>query len=63
VGEANARSALTIDFLPPEDMRGYRTHPLDEAEIVGMYMNNRAAEALVQDRLDDAPRSNASRRM
>lgn len=49
-----ARTGLTIDFLPPEDMRGYRTHALDQAEIVGMYMNNRAAEAMLQDRLDDA---------
>jgi Tfp pilus assembly protein PilF len=55
-GAANAgsRAALTIDFLPPEDMSGYLTHRLDEADIVGMYMNNRAAEALVENRLDDA---------
>jgi Tfp pilus assembly protein PilF len=45
---------LTIDFLPPQDMAGYRTHPLDEDTIVAMYMNNRAAEALAQERLDDA---------
>jgi Tfp pilus assembly protein PilF len=49
-----SRTLLTIDFVPPEDMRAYLTHPLDEADIVGMYMNNRAAEALVQNRLDDA---------
>jgi Tfp pilus assembly protein PilF len=52
--EPDSRLLLTIDFVPPENMRAYRTHPLDEADIVGMYMNNRAAEALVQDRLDDA---------
>jgi tetratricopeptide (TPR) repeat protein len=45
---------LTIDFLPPEDVSRYRTRPLDESDIVAMYMNNRAAEALVQDRVDDA---------
>lgn len=45
---------LTIDFLPSEDAGRYRSHPLSEDEIVAMYMNNRAAESLVQDRIDDA---------
>jgi tetratricopeptide (TPR) repeat protein len=45
---------LTIDFLPPEDASQYRTHPLDESDIIAMYMNNRAAEALVHGRIDDA---------
>jgi Tfp pilus assembly protein PilF len=45
---------LTIDFLPPEDASRYATHRLDEDDIVAMYMNNRAAEALVQERVDDA---------
>jgi Flp pilus assembly protein TadD len=45
---------LTIDFLPPEDASRYRTTELEEEDIVAMYMNNRAAEALVQDRIDDA---------
>jgi tetratricopeptide (TPR) repeat protein len=45
---------LTIDFLPPADASRYRTSPLDEVDIVVMYMNNRAAEEMVQDRLDDA---------
>jgi Flp pilus assembly protein TadD len=45
---------LTIDFLPPEDASRYRTTELEEEDIVAMYMNNRAAEALVQDRVDDA---------
>jgi len=49
-----AESELTIDFLPPKDMGGYRTRPLEEDDIVAMYMNNRAAEALVDNRLDDA---------
>ncbi|HEX9174240.1 MAG TPA: tetratricopeptide repeat protein [Telluria sp.] len=52
-GEPN-RNALTIDFLPPEAMGGYRTHSVDEADIVGMYMNNRAAEAIMRGQLDDA---------
>lgn len=45
---------LTIDFLPPEDMAGYRTYPIDEKSIVAMYMNNRAVEALAQHQLDNA---------
>jgi Flp pilus assembly protein TadD len=45
---------LTIDFLPPEDASRYRNQQLEEEDIVAMYMNNRAAEALVQGRLDDA---------
>jgi Tfp pilus assembly protein PilF len=46
--------ALTIDFLPPAEVEGYSTRALEEADIVGMYMNNRAAEAMLQGRLDDA---------
>jgi Flp pilus assembly protein TadD len=45
---------LTIDFLPPEDMAGYRKLPLEESAIVAMYLNNRAVETLVLDRVDDA---------
>ncbi|WP_280155581.1 tetratricopeptide repeat protein [Piscinibacter sp. XHJ-5] len=46
--------SVTIDFLPPDDLRGLRTRTLSERTVVAMYMNNRAAEALVQNRLDDA---------
>jgi tetratricopeptide (TPR) repeat protein len=45
---------LTVDFLPPQELRGVRTWVLAEQTIVAMYMNNRAAESLVQGRLDDA---------
>ncbi|MES2150807.1 MAG: tetratricopeptide repeat protein [Pseudomonadota bacterium] len=45
---------LTIDFVPPENLRSLPTRPLEEAEIVAMYMNNRAAEALALDHIDDA---------
>jgi Tfp pilus assembly protein PilF len=45
---------LTIDFLPPADLRGQYTTTLSEATIVGMYMNNRAAESLAQGKVDDA---------
>jgi Flp pilus assembly protein TadD len=45
---------LVVDFLPPEDSAGYRTHPIEERMIESMFMNNRAAEALADARLDDA---------
>ena len=48
------RIPITIDFLPPEDIRGLRTRDVGEATIVAMYANNRAAEALADGRLDDA---------
>jgi tetratricopeptide (TPR) repeat protein len=48
------RNPITIDFLPPEDVRGLRTRDVGEATIVAMYANNRAAEALADGRLDDA---------
>jgi Flp pilus assembly protein TadD len=52
-GDAS-RPPLTIDFLPAEAIGGLRTRSIDEATVVSMYMNNRAAEALVQGHLDDA---------
>jgi tetratricopeptide (TPR) repeat protein len=45
---------FTIDFLPAEEVRFLRTRSISEQTVVAMYMNNRAAEALVQNRLDDA---------
>ena len=45
---------LTVDFLPPEQLRALRTWVIPEATIVAMYMNNRAAELLVRGRMDDA---------
>jgi Tfp pilus assembly protein PilF len=44
----------TIDFLPPPEAARFRTRPLTEQEIVTLYMNNRAAESLVMDRIDEA---------
>ena len=46
--------SLTIDFLPPEDIVARHTLVIDEATIVAMYFNNRAAEALARDDLNDA---------
>jgi hypothetical protein len=42
--------SYTVDFLPPEESAGMRAHAIGAA----MYMNNRAAEALVAGRVDDA---------
>lgn len=45
---------LVIDFLPSADLKGQRTQTIGESTIVAMFMNNRAAEALAADRIDDA---------
>jgi len=45
---------MTIDFLPPKDLRGLRTWVLDESTIVAMYMNNRAVESLTDGNVNDA---------
>jgi Flp pilus assembly protein TadD len=51
---ASTAQSLTVDFLPAADTRGLRTREIDEATVVAMYFNNRAAEALAEGRLDDA---------
>lgn len=43
-----------IDFLPQGELRGLRTERLDEATVVAMFMNNRAAEALSREAFDEA---------
>ena len=50
----NDSDMMTIDFLPPRDLRGVRTQDLEEETIVAMYMNNRAAESFTRGQLDDA---------
>jgi Tfp pilus assembly protein PilF len=45
---------LTIDFLPPADIRGMHTRTVREETIVAMYMNNRAVESMAVGQLDDA---------
>jgi Flp pilus assembly protein TadD len=47
-------SALTIDFLPPANLKGLRAWAIDESTIVAMYMNNRAVEELTLGHVDDA---------
>jgi tetratricopeptide (TPR) repeat protein len=45
---------MTIDFIPPLEIRALRTHEISEQTVVAMYLNNKAAEALTTGRLDDA---------
>ena len=45
---------MTIDFLPPQLLRGLPVKVISEDTIVAMYMNNRAAEAFARGKLDDA---------
>jgi Tfp pilus assembly protein PilF len=49
-----AEDAMVVDFVPPRNLRGLATLPLDEQTIVAMYMNNRAVESLAQEKVDDA---------
>lgn len=44
----------TVDFLAPDEANVFSTVPLEEGDVAAMYMNNRAAEALVAGRVDDA---------
>lgn len=46
--------AMTVDFLPQDELRGMRAQGISEATVVAMYMNNRAVEALARSRVDDA---------
>lgn len=45
---------VTVDFLAGQDARRQRTRIIEESRVRAMYMNNKAAEALVRGRLDDA---------
>jgi len=45
---------MTVDFLPPQDLRGRRVTPINEARVLAMYLNNRAAETLTQGDLNQA---------
>ncbi|MBV9359836.1 MAG: tetratricopeptide repeat protein [Betaproteobacteria bacterium] len=45
---------MTVDFLPGSDIRGLKSVTVGEDTILAMFMNNRAAEALVRGKLDDA---------
>lgn len=45
---------LTIDFLPPHQVRGNRSRVIEESTILAMFLNNKAAEALTVGKVDDA---------
>jgi Flp pilus assembly protein TadD len=45
---------MTIDFLPGQDLGRQRVREIDEARVLAMYMNNRAAEALARGELNEA---------
>lgn len=45
---------MVIDFLPPPDAEQLPTEIIPERTIIAMYFNNRAAESLVQGKLDEA---------
>jgi Tfp pilus assembly protein PilF len=46
--------ALVVDFLAPAEASRLQSHPIEEDEITALFLNNRAAEHLVQGQLDDA---------
>jgi len=48
------REVLTVDFLDPSAPARQRVRVIPEERIVAMYLNNRAAEAMVEDDLDDS---------
>jgi Tfp pilus assembly protein PilF len=48
------RQQITVDFLPEEDVRGYRIRPIEERTVTAMFLNNRAAESLARGQLNDA---------
>ena len=50
----NIDPPLVVDFLPADELRGQRSRVIDESTVVAMFMNNRAAEAMADGRLDDA---------
>jgi Tfp pilus assembly protein PilF len=49
-----ANHELVIDFLPPPEASRFHTRQLEEDDIVTLFLNNRAAEALVRGQVDDA---------
>lgn len=50
--KADRANVYTIDFMPAEGKQTVR--PISEATVLAMFMNNRAAEAMVRGQLDDA---------
>ena len=53
-GSASTRREMTIDFVPAAELRRVFRREIDEATVLAMFANNRAAEALAEGLLDDA---------
>ena len=51
-GQFDRSDSYTIDFLPGDSSS--RAHAISENTVLAMFMNNRAAEALVRGQIDDA---------
>ena len=49
-----AVSGIIIDFEPGADIRSQRSREIGEQTVIAMYMNNRAAEAIIAGSLDEA---------
>jgi tetratricopeptide (TPR) repeat protein len=47
-------SMLLVDFIPQDEAARLRSREMDEDDIVALYLNNRAAEMLVHERITDA---------
>lgn len=45
---------LTVDFLPPQSIERLKVHEVSRERVVAMFMNNRAAEELAQERPEAA---------
>jgi Tfp pilus assembly protein PilF len=54
VSSYDSASFLVVDFQPPPDGRPKEGNTIGRSTVVAMFMNNRAAEALARERLDEA---------
>ena len=54
LGKYDRFSQYTIDFMPPPETLGVKVRAISEKTVLAMYMNNRAAEALVLGQVDNA---------
>jgi len=53
MGRYDRNDLYTIDFMPGEGNE-LHSHPISQQTVLAMFMNNRAAEAMVRGQLDDA---------
>ena len=54
IGRFDRVGTYTIDFMPSPDSVGLHARSIGQKTILAMYMNNRAAEAMLRGQLDDA---------